>query len=641
MLRTATRMRGLLGTHPPLGSIARSRLPTLRPATPLAFPLPNDTPALARQKTTVAADQLDSAHKAETALVDKDDDATSAAVREQIRRAGMMMERVGQESSSVSKKAVVTEFPDLKELLKYVLDTQGVSNFDVTVAGFEKYLQTDAYAKRTRQRKKAKPMPNLLSLFRALSERQLTGHSARAAVAQFLLHHGIMENEKDLQNPDYIVFGRLLTRRLNCGLGYALLSQIKWNSGADQSRSARAKAKARAAGSSRGAQKPEPESLPEGEDGGVYLDRISREELPIVGGPKPFSVALGQSTEPPFTKIFDGGEWYVSRKLDGVRCITYLDFLVPRAGEPWLVDVRFRSRSGKDFTSLENLGKDIRDNIRGFPGLRELVLSDSAVVANDGRRRLVLDGEVCVMRPLTKDEAVKVDHGTAGPLWEDNGLTEDFRATVSQVKKKYDAVRFPAYFLFDVLLWSDFAGASTAERQNFVDRQRHVQELGNWLSRDQEKRGLVRPLLQRRIESPEQLGEMVERAAREGWEGLVLRKDTKYKGSRSSDVLKYKQWQDAEYEVVDIETSVQRLSVNGAYGEYEALAAVIIEHKGHRVAVGSGFTTMQRLQFRRRENIVGKTMTVEYFGESEVPGREGKSLRFPRVKALYEGAREV
>lgn len=106
-------------------------------------------------------------------------------------------------------------------------------------------------------------------------------------------------------------------------------------------------------------------------------------------------------------------------------------------------------------------------------------------------------------------------------------------------------------------------------------------------------------------------------------------------------MLKYKQWQDAEYKVVGIDTSVQRLSVNGTYGEHEALAAVLIEHNGHPVAVGSGFTTLQRLRLRREENIVGKTITVEYFGESEVPGRDGKSLRFPRVKTVWDGPRDV
>lgn len=109
-------------------------------------------------------------------------------------------------------------------------------------------------------------------------------------------------------------------------------------------------------------------------------------------------------------------------------------------------------------------------------------------------------------------------------------------------------------------------------------------------------------------------------------------------------MLKFKQWQDAEYEVVGMETSVQRLSIRGTYAEREALASVWIEHKGHRVAVGTGFTTLQRLQYRTPEAIVGKQITVEYFGESEAADREAgvMSLRFPRVKKVWEdGKRDV
>ncbi|GMK54919.1 hypothetical protein CspeluHIS016_0115050 [Cutaneotrichosporon spelunceum] len=631
MLRTAMRIRRLVGVWRP---IAWPR-PALHPS-PSALPSPHRAAVFTRQKTTAAVNTPGSAHKAETEIAEEDGQAASEAVREQLGRVREMIERVGQERSSNNKKIVTAEFPDLRELLEFILDSEGASNFDLTVTGFEKYLRTDAYANMPQLQKEAEPMPDLLSLFRAMSARRLTGNAARAAVAKFLLHHGIMKNETDTRNPDYVVFGRLLNRRLNCGLGYTLLAKVAWPKTTPSKSGARSKSKTKVSDGSEST--PEPE---EAEDSSVYVDRALRLELPVIADPKPFSVALGQSTEPPFTKVFKSGTWYASRKLDGVRCIAYLDFAVPRSGEPWLVGVRFRSRSGNDLTSLENLATDIRQNIRGFPGLRELVLRDGAVATADGRRRLVLDGEVCVMRPLTQDEAARVDHGTAGPLWEDNGLTEDFRATVSQVKKKYDVVPFPAYFLFDVLLWSEFAGEPAVKGQSFAERQRDVQDLGSWLARNQERRGLIRPLLQQVVESREQLDDMGERAAREGWEGLVLRKDAKYKGSRSSDVLKYKQWQDAEYEVVDIDTSVQRLSVNGVYGEHEALAAVIIEHGGHRVAVGTGFTTMQRLQFRRPESIVGKTITVEYFGESEVPGREGRSLRFPRVKAVYDGARDV
>lgn len=110
-------------------------------------------------------------------------------------------------------------------------------------------------------------------------------------------------------------------------------------------------------------------------------------------------------------------------------------------------------------------------------------------------------------------------------------------------------------------------------------------------------------------------------------------------------MLKYKEWQDAEYTVVGTETSRQHLYVDGVLAEREALASVWIEHKGHRVSVGSGFTTEQRLRYARKpEEIVGKEITVAYFGESEAADREAgvMSLRFPRVKKVWEeGWREV
>jgi hypothetical protein len=39
---------------------------------------------------------------------------------------------------------------------------------------------------------------------------------------------------------------------------------------------------------------------------------------------------------------------------------------------------------------------------------------------------------------------------------------------------------------------------------------------------------------------------------------------------------------------------------------------------------------------------IGKEVTVEYFSESSAAGREGKSLRFPRVKQIWdEGKRTI
>ena len=65
------------------------------------------------------------------------------------------------------------------------------------------------------------------------------------------------------------------------------------------------------------------------------------------------------------------------------------------------------------------------------------------------------------------------------------------------------------------------------------------------------------------------------------------------------------------------------------------LSQVWIEHKGHRVKVGSGWTfcKRQRLQYMDG-SIVGKTITVQYFEETH-NDKGGISLRFPTVKIVH------
>ena len=66
---------------------------------------------------------------------------------------------------------------------------------------------------------------------------------------------------------------------------------------------------------------------------------------------------------------------------------------------------------------------------------------------------------------------------------------------------------------------------------------------------------------------------------------------------------------------------------------------VVIEHKGYRVDVGSGFSVEQRRQYYRNpEAILGKQITVQYFEET-ANMNGGISLRFPTVKAIYETVR--
>jgi len=123
------------------------------------------------------------------------------------------------------------------------------------------------------------------------------------------------------------------------------------------------------------------------------------------------------------------------------------------------------------------------------------------------------------------------------------------------------------------------------------------------------------------------------------WEGFMLRKDIGYEGKRSKNLVKVKKFHDAEYIVVDYDNDNHEVVRDGRSETIKMLAQVWIEHKGHRVKVGSGWSQEQRLQYMDG-SIVGKTITVQYFEET-YNDKGGISLRFPTVKVVHGDKREV
>ena len=119
----------------------------------------------------------------------------------------------------------------------------------------------------------------------------------------------------------------------------------------------------------------------------------------------------------------------------------------------------------------------------------------------------------------------------------------------------------------------------------------------------------------------------------------MLRKNVGYEGKRSKNLVKVKKFHDAEYEVIDYDTDTAEVVRNGRSETIEMLSQVWIEHKGHKVKVGSGWTHDQRLQYMDG-SIVGKVITVQYFEETK-NDKGGISLRFPTVKIVHGDKREV
>ena len=296
-----------------------------------------------------------------------------------------------------------------------------------------------------------------------------------------------------------------------------------------------------------------------------------------------FDVALANSYDEKMAKKVDFNDtWFVSRKLDGCRCIC----IINEDGEP-----TYFSRAGNEFLTLKNLDTEI---------------------ISLGLKNMVIDGEICML---------------------DANGNENFQGIIKEIKRKDHTIENPFFYMFDLLTMEEFIKKEGTTPFSI----RNVQLDNLFFQREFTK---IDYLPQTILIDEQMLMFHVSTAKENGWEGLMLRKDAPYQGKRSNDVLKVKQFYDAEYVVVDIENAVNRVIVDGKEVEELMMRNVVIEHKGYRVQVGSGFSHEQkRFYFENPNEILGKQITVQYFEETKNQNG-GISLRFPTVKAIYENGRD-
>ena len=278
---------------------------------------------------------------------------------------------------------------------------------------------------------------------------------------------------------------------------------------------------------------------------------------------------------------FQSGDWYGSRKLDGVRCICRKENDI----------VTFLSRSGKEFLTLGNLENEIL-KIKG---------------------NFILDGEICMV--------------------DENG-NEDFQGIMKQIRKKNHQIDNPKFFVFDYLTLEEF--------DNQIGTTPLVERIktGYDLLPESIDCSRLEFLPQDQLTTEEQFTEMAKDAEEAGFEGIMVRKNVGYEGKRSHNLLKVKKFHDAEYTVLDAINGNIRWTENGKQVERECLSSIIIEHKGCKVSVGSGFSKEQReMYYESPQDIIGKTVTIQYFEESKNQ-TGGYSLRFPVLKHVYANGRD-
>lgn len=297
-----------------------------------------------------------------------------------------------------------------------------------------------------------------------------------------------------------------------------------------------------------------------------------------------FEVALANKYDEKLAKRIDFTKenWYASRKLDGLRCICVID-------ENGIVTIY--SRSGLEFLTLDVIKREV----------------ETLNLTN-----IVLDGEVCI---ITEDK-------------------EDFQAILKEYNKKNHTIKNPRFKIFDMIDLNQFLNRK-GDTKLSVRNNRLQYLLSSY------EGGVLNLVDQWKVESPEHLVELTAWAEKQGWEGIMIRKDVNYEGKRSNNLLKCKKFFDAEYIVTKTDIGPFRVIVDGLEVTENMLRNVTIEHKGYEVSVGSGFSIEQRRFYRDHpEEILGKEITVKYFEETK--NQDGTlSLRFPTVKAIYSNGRNI
>ena len=294
-----------------------------------------------------------------------------------------------------------------------------------------------------------------------------------------------------------------------------------------------------------------------------------------------FSVALA--------KEYDGkcdwqnDNWWASRKLDGVRCLAVVNY----EGECTLY-----SRMGKELTTLNKVKEAIEAT---------------------GIINTVFDGEICLI--------------------DENG-DEDFQGIMKQLRRKDHQIENPAYMIFDMIHKPNFdnqkGGPILSER---------LAALRGFLTGRFITTNILRYTDQFQITDGRHFDKWGQIATDNNWEGFMIRKDVSYEGKRTKNLLKVKKFYDAEYKVIDFDVDNHEVVRDGKSESMTMLSQVWIDHKGYIVKVGSGFSQEQRLKYMDG-SILGKTITVQYFEETK-NDKGGISLRFPTVKHIYDGERNM
>lgn len=269
---------------------------------------------------------------------------------------------------------------------------------------------------------------------------------------------------------------------------------------------------------------------------------------------------------------------FLSRKLNGTRAAFIGD--------------RIMTRQGKEYIGLDHIIND----------LKAMELSD-----------MFIDGELLYKNEEGLSDSEAFQKGT--------GIAMSKDMDKSQLK----------LVVFDIFPLEEFWTGKS--KDTYEKRSKGLNLLSLYIADFGSKNVEIVPRVYSGIDHNE-IWRWLNIAENEDWEGICCNLDTPYECKRTKNLIKVKKFYTYDLPVTGYE--------EGSGRNKGVLGALVVDYKGNKVNVGSGFSDELREKFwNMRDDLIGRVVEVKYKEVSKDKKTGLESLQFPIFISLREDGKEV
>jgi DNA ligase-1 len=292
------------------------------------------------------------------------------------------------------------------------------------------------------------------------------------------------------------------------------------------------------------------------------LDKGYREDINDIDNASFFEPMLAKTWQDYKDEALKSGKLFLQPKLDGLRLIANKDGL-------W-------TRNGKEYKSIPHIHEALRPLFRYNP-------------------KYIFDGEVYADK-----------------------YAQDFNKICSLAKKTkptkedlLEAAKSIEYHIYDFPFWDDIFSARHKELKKVLEFS---------------KSSAIKLVETHEASSEQEVVDAYEDFVEEGYEGAMVRLDAKYEQKRTKSLLKYKEFKDGEYLILDV--------VEGVGNRSGGAGAIVCKNRDGSTFNSNikGTREFCKEMLLKKDEYIGKKATIKYFNLT-VDGVP----RFPYFMGLREG----